>query len=248
VKNLRNVALILLCGVYTLFWTGGVFTHAMFGGPPSNATWAAPFFLLVAGFLVLLSSDGVTCARLVLAGAVGLAAEGVGVHFGYPFGGYEYTDVLAPRLLGVPIVMACAWFVLVAFVRQLLLTFAMPRVAFILVSAVVLTSFDLVIDPLAAGPLDYWRWDTKGLYYGIPASNFAGWLLVSVAVMSAAGVARTRNRVHEATGITIVAFFTLLSLVYAQWLVTIIGVALLIGCALMIRSNKRQAVQPKPAS
>ena len=79
---------------------------------------------------------------------------------------------------------------------------------------------DLVIDPLAAGPLHYWRWQTNGLYYGVPLTNFAGWLAVSVLIVLITPRSTARLNAIPAT---VVAFFSILAARYALWLPAAIG-------------------------
>ena len=47
-----------------------------------------------------------------------------------------------------------------------------------------LTAWDLFLDPQMTAE-GYWRWTRRGRYRGIPLTNYAGWLLTSVAVMAA---------------------------------------------------------------
>jgi putative membrane protein len=44
-----------------------------------------------------------------------------------------------------------------------------------LLSAVLNTAIDLVIDPAAVNA-NFWFWSEGGLYYGVPLINFGGWL------------------------------------------------------------------------
>ena len=41
--------------------------------------------------------------------ACGLAVEIVGSRSGFPFGSYDYTDLLDPHVAGVPVAVALAW-------------------------------------------------------------------------------------------------------------------------------------------
>jgi putative membrane protein len=51
------------------------------------------------------------------------------------------------------------------------------------ISAVVMTAWDLVIDPILSGPsARAWIWETSGPYFGIPIQNYAGWLLTTFTV------------------------------------------------------------------
>lgn len=113
---------------------------------------------MLAGLLVLVGARSRVERLLLLAVALlGFAAEVVGVHTRVPFGAYEYTDALGPRLLGVPFVMAFAWMTLAAYVKQMLARFNLAPWVEMVVAASWLTAFDLLIDPLASNQLGYWR-------------------------------------------------------------------------------------------
>jgi putative membrane protein len=50
-------------------------------------------------------------------------------------------------------------------------------------SAVVMTVWDLVVDPILSGPsARAWIWENGGPYFGIPIQNYAGWLLTTFTV------------------------------------------------------------------
>ena len=52
-----------------------------------------------------------------------------------------------------------------------------------LLSAVVMTAWDLVIDPYLSGPTQQaWIWEKGGPYYGVPLQNFGGWLLTTFTI------------------------------------------------------------------
>ena len=125
---------------------------------------------------------------LATAGGIGFAAELIGVHTGYPFGGYSYSTALGPRALGVPLIVALAWTMLAwpsAVVARRLVTNPVARV---LVGAWALAAADLFLDPQLVA-LHGWTWhDPTPHLPGIPTvpvANYAGWLLVSL-VLSAA--------------------------------------------------------------
>jgi len=122
-----------------------------------------------------------------LAGGLGLVAETIGVHTGFPFGAYAYADTLGPRLAGVPLVVPLAWTML-GYPSLLLgrrLGGTRPLTA--LTGGVSLTGWDLFLDPqmVAQG---HWSWThpTPALpgVPGIPLTNYAGWLLVSVLMIA----------------------------------------------------------------
>jgi putative membrane protein len=103
-----------------------------------------------------------------------------------------------------------------------------------------MTSIDLVIDPVAAGPLAYWRWESVGPYYGIPWSNFAGRFLVSAAIFALLRADRARWRHNPWAlhiGASIILFFTVIAASYALWLCTAVGILLIALHALMVAAG-----------
>lgn len=209
--NARKLLIAGLAGFYLLLWIGGVTAYITVGEPPGNARWTAPVFLVLAGGLILLTSARRIVARLLLAASIGMASELAGVHVGLPFGAYSYTEALSPLFFGVPIAMGAAWLVLVAYVCQIISDLPLPSWGQPVAAAIVMTAIDLVIDPLAAGPLGYWSWVASGSYYGIPATNFLGWFLVSLVIFGLLGRNWTRNSAAGYIGLSIILFFTIIA-------------------------------------
>ena len=201
-----NAARLALWLAYGVLWVGGAGGHLLYGGTPANMGWTAPLFLLFAGLLVVISAPDEWRALLISFGA-GFAAEAIGVATGYPFGGYVYSSALAPNLLGVPLVVAGAWMVLIAWVRQLWLP--------VWAGALAMALFDLVIDPLAANTLGYWKWSRPGAYYGVPLGNFAGWFAVSLIILWALRAKPRRNVGVIAVGCSILIFFALVAVAHS---------------------------------
>ncbi len=83
----------------------------------------------------------------------------------------------------------------VTYVRQMLMNLRLSAWLEALIAASWMTAIDLVIDPLAANQLGYWRWVKSSAYYGIPLHNFAGWFVVSLIIFSpSVAVARPSGR------------------------------------------------------
>jgi putative membrane protein len=179
---------------------------------------------------VLVPAERAERAKLLAVGVLGFAAEALGVHSGFPFGRYEYTNVLQPQIIGVPLVMAAAWIVLAAYVKAMLKSFRLAAWLETMIASMWMTVIDLVIDPLAAGDLKYWRWIDAGAYYGIPTQNFLGWFVVSWLIFSALKPFNANsgqpNRWASSIGLSILLFFTFIALAHHLWLVTSIGVGL----------------------
>ncbi len=226
----RRTALYVVAAGYVVLWLGGVAQHWRAGGVRPAQGWLGALFLLLAGMLMLISTrpprDLLWLACIALFGFV---VEIIGVRFGVPFGAYNYTAVLAPRLFGVPLVMACAWMTLAAYVKHMLARFALPVWTEATLAALWLTAVDLIIDPLAAQPLAYWHWAASGLYYGIPATNFAGWFATGLLAFLLFQQSCTANRWARLVGLSIIFFFTLLACAHGLWVAALIGGGL---CAL----------------
>jgi len=123
--------------------------------------------------------------------AYSYAIEIVGVTTGWPYGFFEYGVSLGPMLGGVPVALPVFFLPLVANAYLLCLLLlgpladrAVPRLLSVI--ALVL-AMDVVLDPGAVA-LGFWRYEGGGLFYGVPLSNYAGWMLsatVAVVVLDA---------------------------------------------------------------
>ncbi len=122
-------------------------------------------------------------------------AELLGSKTGFPFGSYYYTDLLQPQLAGVPLLIPLAWLMMLppAWAIAAIILGKKPdhegqegvqgkpflfSLRFSLLSALALTAWDLFLDPQMVG-WGFWVWKTPGIYFGIPISNYLGWILTS---------------------------------------------------------------------
>lgn len=117
------------------------------------------------------------------AGALGFAAELLGVATGKPFGHYTYSDKLGPRVRGVPVAAAAAWAMMARPSWVVAGQISKRRPARVALAAGALTAWDVFLDPRMARE-GYWSWPGGGRYEGIPASNFAGWLVTGAGVFA----------------------------------------------------------------
>ncbi|MFW5939802.1 MAG: bisanhydrobacterioruberin hydratase [Halolamina sp.] len=173
----------------------------------ASAEWAAlpdvlafnPLFVL-AGVLVMRSPlvvgvlpvvDRQAALGVAALAAYSYAIEIVGVTTGWPYGQFEYGVSLGPMLGGVPVALPVFFLPLVANAYLLCLLLlgpladrALPRLLSVI--ALVL-AMDVVLDPGAVA-LGFWRYAGGGAFYGVPLSNYAGWVLsatVAVIVLDA---------------------------------------------------------------
>ena len=234
----RSVVVALLGILYAVMWAGGAIAYVFRGGPGDHERWTAPAFLALAALIVLLTSARRDARWLFAVLLLGFGSEYIGARCDCIFGPYSYTDVLAPRVLGVPLVMSAAWMILVAYVVAMLARARLSTWAYVVIASAWMTAIDLVIDPVAAGPLKYWEWERTGLYYGIPAWNFAGWFGVSALmflVLRPALDPWTDNPCAARIGLSVIMFFTVIAGSYALLLPAAAGAALVVVHLAIVR-------------
>lgn len=139
-------------------------------------------------------------AALALVGTAtlgGFAVEAVGVATGFPFGTYDYSGELGPKVLGVPLIIPLAWTWMAWPAWLAAVRVTRGRLARIVLAAAGLAAWDLFLDPqmVAEG---YWRWHDPvpalpGVP-GIPVGNYLGWLGFGLVLMTALSAA---SRVTE---------------------------------------------------
>lgn len=125
--------------------------------------------------------------------------EILSVHTGVPYGLFRYGSGLGPLILGVPIVLPLAWIPLVIGAWALTSGIRSWSVR-LFIAVVLLVSFDVVLDP-GAVRLGLWEYVSGGFpldstdgWYGVPLSNYLGWMLSGVVGVGllASFVKRTR--------------------------------------------------------
>ena len=119
---------------------------------------------------------------------VGTLAESVSLRTGFPFGHYYFTDVMGPRIFQLPVLLALAYLGIgyVAWILALLILGCVYKpihgtriLALPLLASFIMVAWDLSMDPDWSTLDRAWIWQTGGAYFGVPVSNFFGWLLTA---------------------------------------------------------------------
>ena len=115
------------------------------------------------------------------------AIEYTGVRTGFPYGEFSYGVDLGPTVGGVPLGLPVFFVPLVmnAYLLCLLLLGDRAENAAVRLGAVVaaVLAMDVVLDPGAVA-LGFWSYRPPGAFYGVPLSNYAGWMVsATVAVV-----------------------------------------------------------------
>jgi lycopene beta-cyclase len=150
-----------------------------------------------------------TLKTFAIVAVLSYLAELLGSSTGFPFGKYSYTELLQPQIAGVPLLIPLAWLMMLPpawAIAQIILPeghktfdhngnngaqrkiFQYPSwnvvtivVKKVLLAALAFTAWDLFLDPQMVG-WGFWVWDKPGLYFGIPLSNYLGWMIVSAII------------------------------------------------------------------
>jgi putative membrane protein len=217
-----------------------------------------PLFVLL-GVLVMRSPLVVgllpVVDRRAALGVAGLAAysyaiEIVGIRTGWPYGFFEYGVSLGPMVEGVPIALPVFFLPLVANAYLLCLLLlgdpaeqALPRLLSVIALVLLM---DVVLDPGAVA-LGFWTYPGGGAFYGVPLSNYAGWVLsatVAVVVLDATfdrAALAARIEACEFALDDMVSFVLLwggVNVVYGNWLPALVAVGIGVG---LLRTDRFDA-------
>ena len=239
--------------VLGLFTAAAVAGFASFGRhpellarfPASRGFYATAFEVFARGhiviaFLVLATSLTLRAGvgwipGLLAVGALSLGMELLGTATGFPFSAYRYTELLGIRVAGlVPALIPLSWFMMAFPSYALARRMAGGRFARWALGALLLTTWDLTLDPAMSELTPYWVWETAGAYYGMPLVNLAGWFGTSLLLMAAldavnAGAAADRvpARLMEVYYATVLALSLAMTAVAGYWLAVALTLAVL---------------------
>jgi putative membrane protein len=128
---------------------------------------------------ILRYSDKRALYFLILISLYATAIEATSVLTGFPYGFFEYSDVLGTKIADVvPWAVSFGWVPLVIGAGILISRATQNFWLRWFLGVVLLVSSDLVLDPGAVA-LEFWTWIPAGIYYTVPLVNYFGWLFSS---------------------------------------------------------------------
>ena len=111
--------------------------------------------------------------------------ENMSISTGFPFGQYHHTAAMGPKLWHVPLIVGpifavagyLAWMIAGILLGEVFssrggVAFARP-----LIAAFITTSWDFCVDAIGGTANRDWVWADGGPWFGVPWSNFFGWML-----------------------------------------------------------------------
>jgi putative membrane protein len=168
------------CAVSLFSIAGLVLSHA-FGVNPGSIPTLASILVLATGAAYIHTL--IRSVRITLAcSLVAIAAEGIGVRTGLPFGQYEYTGAWVPSIqLGTstfPLLVPLAWLLIVGLSWQAAKLLSKGW-QLVLLSGLIAALMDAPMEDIMVHVFHYWRWSHPGPIFGAPILNSAGWFAVS---------------------------------------------------------------------
>ena len=165
--------------------------------------------------------------------------EYVGIMTGWPYGEFVYQISLGPMVEGIPVGLPVFFIPLV--VNAYLLTILMlgprdARVVRLPATLAVILAIDLVLDPGAVA-LRFWSYG-GGPIYGVPLTNYGGWVLSGTISVVALDWAFSRTELLERLESAEFALDDMVSFVllwggvnafYGNWIAACIALALMAG-------------------
>ena len=149
-----------------------------------SITYTYDLFRRLTGFSILLSVvlmllyHSKWSRKFIISSSIifiaGWLIEFVGTRTGFPFGNYEYSDLLSPLLAGVPLILGLNWFFLVY--SSFIISSFIPAGNTVrsLAGALLMTAYDLLLEPFAMHT-GMWIWEGNN----VPVSNYISWFVLS---------------------------------------------------------------------
>lgn len=183
--------------------------------------------------------------------------EYVGVTTDWPYGPFSYGVSLGPMVEGIPAALPIFFLPIVInsylFCLLLLGDRADSRLVRLAIVIPTVVTMDIVLDP-AAVSLGFWAYEGGGLFYDVPLSNFAGWVLsatVTVLILDATFDRDAIERRLEQCEFMLddmVSFVILwggINLWFGNWIPFVVGVLFAIG---LIRVERFDAGLLRPST
>lgn len=245
ISSILKVLLLLLIVLFPfgiLFMIRGVITQDKF--------WMVSVYLSLISiitilYFILLTKKNITILIIVILFIFSSLIETFGLKTGYPFGSYYYSKDFLPFLPGgVPIAISFSWlfisinsFIICKYIcKKSESRFIVP-----LGSALIILSFDILLEPFGSFVNKYWLWDNNY----VPLQNFISWFLIGFAFVYLLDNTIKFNDFLENNHFLlafILMFILVIQLVIVNfasgfWLYTLVGLLLIIS---IIRTFKRK--------
>ncbi|MFB6230076.1 MAG: bisanhydrobacterioruberin hydratase CruF [Salinibacter sp.] len=101
-----------------------------------------------------------------------------------PFGEYEYTQWLGPKIAGhVPYFIPPSWFAMSVVSLDLARRATSTRWRYLALGTLFMVLWDVSLDPAMNRAFPFWNYGTDGFFFGMPISNWCGWAAVTFVIL-----------------------------------------------------------------
>tara|TARA_Y100000814_G_scaffold284759_1_gene251987 strand:+ start:490 stop:1230 length:741 start_codon:yes stop_codon:yes gene_type:complete len=237
--TIKKIISMSLLAFFLVLFTGGILIQFLNPEMFKNTEWTPPVFILVASLLCIINQKKRTVILLILAGLIGFFSEIIGIITSFPYGEYIYTSKLGIKIFDVPLVLVCSWIIVTNLALDLISFLKIKKLFFPFVFSFITTFYDLLIDPLMSGPLNYWVWEENtGGFFGVPLENFFGWFLVSLFISILPWKTWNNSFFPLSVNILLPIFFITTSLKNELYVPALMGIVLISSyIIIIIRSN-----------
>lgn len=190
-----NVLLFLILAVYAC-----VRTLEIAAGVPRTAIVA----LEVLSALAFAVEDGSRrygwrgiLAFALIGSVIGTAVENIGLATGFPFGRYQFLELMGRTLFNVPMLIGLGY-VGMAYVSWVVACLILGADRCVVsgsrlfglsfLASCIMVSWDWAQDPVWSTLLHAWQWHDGGPWFGVPLSNYFGWFLTVFLIYLAFGL------------------------------------------------------------
>jgi putative membrane protein len=176
--------------------------------------------------------------------------ESIGVITGFPYGSFDYGTRLGTKIGVIPWTVSFGWVPLIIASWSITKNFFKKEKYYLLkqiiTGTLILVIFDLVLDPGAA-KLGFWEWGVNGIYYGIPISNYLGWIfsgIIGISIITLLMKKHKNNNNFLITAYLGNIFWTIITIMNLMIIPAIIGIIITIYISKKIyikeKTNKKR--------
>ncbi len=156
-------------------------------------TWT--FMVLLAVLPLLMYGPTLGWKRMTLMAAWGCLIGGASELMGtaewlsiggvpLPFGEYQYTEWLGPKIAGhVPYFIPPSWFAMSIVSFDLARRVTKQRTGALLLGTLFMVLWDVSLDPAMNRAFPFWEYAVDGFFFGMPLSNWVGWAAVTFLIL-----------------------------------------------------------------
>ena len=188
-KNLRYIIIILF--IITMVFTLFQYIPLPISGMCILITFLLSFFLFSLTHAAFCYGWRSALVFAVLTLIITLIFESIGVTTGIIYGRYYYTDFSGYKFFGlIPFYIPIAWFMMIypSYVISGLIIPKHNKISLIysierwVMAGIVMTAWDLTMDPRLSTEWGFWVWIDKGVWFGVPIHNYIGWLITAITI------------------------------------------------------------------